>query len=78
MPSRGSASTALYRPADYWPAHERIELAAPIKGLSAGAGLAYTGNVSLPMATGAAHMSTVDNTTHQMTMSRDGVVLPDR
>jgi len=71
----GAVVEAHYRLAEYWPAHARIELTAPIKGLSAGAGLAYADNVSLSMATGAAHVSTVDNTTHQMTVSSDGVVL---
>jgi len=57
----GAVVEAHYRLADYWPAHARIELTAPIKGLSAGTGLAYADNVSLSMATGAAHVATVDN-----------------
>jgi len=71
----GVAVEVHYRLADYRPAHARIELTAPIKGLSAGAGLAYADNVSLSTATGAAHVSTVDNTTHQMTLCSDGVLL---
>ncbi len=43
----GAVVEAHYRLAEYWPAHARIELTAPIKGLSAGAGLAYADNVSL-------------------------------
>jgi lipoprotein-anchoring transpeptidase ErfK/SrfK len=71
----GSAVEAHYRLNAYWPAHAKILLSLPVKGLSAGAGLAYDDSLTLSISTGAAHISTVDNTTHQMTVTSDGVVV---
>ena len=64
-----------YRPQAYWPAHATITLDAPIRGLSAGAGLSYDNSLTLSMLTGAAHISTVDAQTLQMTVTSDGAVV---
>jgi lipoprotein-anchoring transpeptidase ErfK/SrfK len=73
--ARGIAVEALYRPKSYWPAHARIHVTMPLKGLSAGRGLAYDDSLTLSIATGARNISTVDNTTHQMTVMSDGKVV---
>lgn len=73
--ARGIAVEALYRPKSYWPAHARIHVTMPLKGLSAGRGLAYDDSLTLSIATGARNISTVDNTTHQMTVTSDGKVV---
>jgi lipoprotein-anchoring transpeptidase ErfK/SrfK len=66
---------ALYRPRSYWPAHATIRANFPLKGLSAGRGLAYDDSLTLSIATGARNISTVDNATHQMTVTSDGKVV---
>lgn len=71
----GYAVEALYRPRDFWPAHASIEAKFPLKGLSAGRGLAYDDSLTLSMRTGARHVSTVNNQTHTMTVTSDGKVV---
>lgn len=71
----GAAIEALYRPKTYWPAHARIHVTMPLKGLSAGVGLAYDDSLTLSIATGPRDISTVDNTTHQMMVTSDGKVV---
>ena len=71
----GYAVEALYRPRTFWPAHAKIAARFPIKGLSAGRGLAYDDNLTLSIRTGARHVSTVDNRTHRMVVTSDGKVV---
>ncbi|MCW2602712.1 MAG: lppS, partial [Pseudonocardiales bacterium] len=66
---------AHYRPQAYWPAHATITMDAPLKGLSAGDGLAYNDSLTLRMLTGAANISTVDASALQMTVTSDGAVV---
>jgi lipoprotein-anchoring transpeptidase ErfK/SrfK len=54
------ALEAHYRLATYWPAHSKIRLRLPIKGLWAGPGLVFDDNLSLTMRTGAAHIVKID------------------
>lgn len=68
----GYAVEALYRPRKLWPAHSRINARLPLKGLSAGRGLAYDDSLTLSMRTGARHVSTVNNKTHQLSVVSDG------
>jgi lipoprotein-anchoring transpeptidase ErfK/SrfK len=68
----GSAVEAHYRPVKYWPAHAKIEMDLPVKGLSAGKGLAFDNSLTLSIATGAAHISTVDANSLRMTVTSDG------
>ena len=70
----GAALEGHYRPSGYWPAHAKIEMALPVKGLSAGKGLVYDDSLTLSMATGAANISTVDAQTLKMTVKTDGKV----
>ena len=66
---------ALYRPQNYWPAHARIFVKLPLKGVSAGPGLAFDDNLTLNFSTGAAHISTVTSNPLQMTVTSDGKVV---
>jgi len=70
--SSGYAMEAHYRPQQYWPAHAKIEMAMPIKGISAGKGLAFDDSLTLQINTGAAHVSTVDGTNEKMSVTSDG------
>jgi lipoprotein-anchoring transpeptidase ErfK/SrfK len=63
---------AHYRMQQYWPAHATIEMNMPLKGLSAGPGLAYDDSLTLMMKTGAAHISQVNGGSERMTVSSDG------
>jgi lipoprotein-anchoring transpeptidase ErfK/SrfK len=63
---------AHYRLRDYWPAHADIHVDLPLGGLSAGTGLVYDDALtSVDFKTGAAHVSTVDGTSLQMTVTSD-------
>jgi len=63
---------AHYRLPDYWPAHSHIHASFPIKGLSAGNGLAYSGALtSLNFSIGAKHVSNVDGRAEKMHVYSD-------
>jgi lipoprotein-anchoring transpeptidase ErfK/SrfK len=73
----GKPIEADYRLQGYWPGHAQIHLDLPVKGLSAGArsgsNLAYDDSLTLDFTTGAAHLLTVDDSTHTLTVLSDGV-----
>jgi len=72
-PFKGGPIEAHYRPKAYWPANAAIKLDLPIKGLSAGTGLAYDGKLtSVEFHTGDAHVSTVNAQTRRMTVTSNG------
>ena len=71
----GYAMEAHYRMEHYWPAHATIEMNMPLKGLSAGPGLAYDDSLTLLMKTGAAHISQVNGGSERMTVSSDGKIV---
>jgi lipoprotein-anchoring transpeptidase ErfK/SrfK len=66
---------AVYRPQSFWPAHAKISVNLPLKGVSAGAGLSYDDNLTLNLGTGAAHISTVTTNPLQMVVTSDGKVV---
>ena len=68
----GYAMEAHYRPQSYWPAHSVIEMKMPLKGLTAGHGLAFDDNLTLRINIGAAHVSRVDGASERMTVTSDG------
>ncbi len=68
----GQVLEAHYRLQRYWPAHARIFMRLPIRGLSAGRGLAYNDNLTLSIAAGPANISTVNCRTERMTVTSDG------
>jgi lipoprotein-anchoring transpeptidase ErfK/SrfK len=69
---RGSAMEAHYRPSSYWPGHAKIEMSLPVKGLSAGKGLAFDDSLTLSMSTGRANVLTVDSKSLRLTVKSDG------
>jgi lipoprotein-anchoring transpeptidase ErfK/SrfK len=71
----GYAMEAHYRLKDYWPAHSKIEMNMPLKGVSAGPGLAYDDSVTLQLNIGAAHISSVDGAGEHMTVTADGHIV---
>jgi lipoprotein-anchoring transpeptidase ErfK/SrfK len=70
----GHPVEADYRLQTYWPAHASIHMDLPVKGVSAGKGLIFANDLTLDFSTGAAHILTVDNATHRMTVVSDGKV----
>lgn len=71
---KGYPIEAHYRPKTYWPAHASIHMDLPVKGLSAGRGMAFDNSLTLDFTTDAANISTVNAATHQMTVTSDGKV----
>lgn len=69
----GAAVEAHYRLSSYWPAHAKIYLDAPVKGVPAGKGLAYDNSLTLSIETGAANIAVVDGNTHRMSVTSDDV-----
>jgi lipoprotein-anchoring transpeptidase ErfK/SrfK len=64
---------AHLRPKDYWPAHSNIAVTFPPAGTSLGTGLVSDGKLSsLEFKIGASHITTVDNSTHTVTVVSDG------
>jgi len=61
-----------YRLQNPWPAHARIHVDIPAKGLPAGSGMAFDDSLTLQFSTGAAHIAVVNNATHQLTLTVDG------
>jgi lipoprotein-anchoring transpeptidase ErfK/SrfK len=68
----GHPIEADYRLASYWPGHSRIHLDLPVKGVSAGKGLAFDDDLTLDFATGVSRIVTVDAATHKLTVTADG------
>jgi lipoprotein-anchoring transpeptidase ErfK/SrfK len=60
------------RPKAYWSAHSKVHVDLPMKGVSAGKGLAFDNNLTLDFNIGAAHITTVDNSSHTVTVVSDG------
>jgi lipoprotein-anchoring transpeptidase ErfK/SrfK len=70
----GSALEAHFRPQSYWLGHATIHLDLPVKGVSAGPGLAFDDSLTLDMTTGPAIISTVDANALRITVTDDGKV----
>jgi lipoprotein-anchoring transpeptidase ErfK/SrfK len=71
-PASGHAMEAHYRLKNYWPAHARIHVALPVKGLSAGTGLAFDDSLTLDFTTGRADIAVVSDATHTLSLTVDG------
>lgn len=63
---------AHYRPQNYWPAHAQVHMDLPVKGLYAGHSSAFDDSLTSDFSTGAANISTVDDSTHMITVTSDG------
>lgn len=73
-PASGHLMEAHYRLEKFWPAHATIHMDLPVKGLSAGKGLAFDNSLTSDFSTGAANVSVVDDSTHMLTVTTDGKV----
>jgi lipoprotein-anchoring transpeptidase ErfK/SrfK len=69
---KGYPIEAHWRPQTYWPAHSRIHVGIPAKGLSAGTGLAFDDSLTSDFHTGPRNISTVNDATHKITVTSDG------
>jgi lipoprotein-anchoring transpeptidase ErfK/SrfK len=63
---------AHYRLQNYWPAHSQVHVDLPVKGLSAGGNMAFDDSLTSDFGIGAANISTVDDSTHKITVTSDG------
>ena len=63
---------AHYRTEQFWPAHAVVNLDLPIKGVSAGPGLAFDDDLTLKMNIGPANVTTVDGGTERLKLTTDG------
>jgi lipoprotein-anchoring transpeptidase ErfK/SrfK len=63
---------AHYRQQHYWKANSAVAVNLPMKGLSAGAGMAYDDSLTLNFQIGAAQLTTVDGNTKTLTETVDG------
>jgi lipoprotein-anchoring transpeptidase ErfK/SrfK len=63
---------AHYRTQNYWPAHAEVHMDLPVKGLYAGHNSAFEDSLTSDFSTGPANISTVDDSTHTITVTSDG------
>ncbi|WP_308249834.1 L,D-transpeptidase [Sphaerisporangium fuscum] len=65
----------IYRPAKYWPAHQKVKFAAQLEGVRAGKDMYGVKNYSSTMNIGAAWISKVNTRSHTMVVRRDGKIV---
>ena len=70
--NKGYPIEGHFRLASYWPAHSKIHVGIPVRGVSAGAGLSYDNDLTLDFTTHDRIVSTVDDSSHRMTVTDDG------
>jgi lipoprotein-anchoring transpeptidase ErfK/SrfK len=71
-PASGHVMEAHYRLQHFWPAHAKIHMDLPVKGLSAGPGLAFDDSLTLDFTTGPANIAVVSDTSHTLSLTVDG------
>ncbi|MEP6853614.1 MAG: L,D-transpeptidase [bacterium] len=70
--SRGDPVEVHYRPREFWPAHAKIHVGLPVKGLSAGRGLSFANDLTLDYSIGAYHYARVDSRALRMQVYNEG------
>lgn len=70
--NKGYPIEGHFRLENYWPAHSSVHIAMPVKGLSAGGSMAFDDSLTLDFAIGKSQISTVDDSTHTITVTSDG------
>jgi lipoprotein-anchoring transpeptidase ErfK/SrfK len=70
-----SDSELHFRPQQYWPVGERVQLTANLAGVDAGGGVWAETNHSVHFAVGDAHIATADVASHVMTVTSNGKVV---
>jgi lipoprotein-anchoring transpeptidase ErfK/SrfK len=73
-PASGHVMEGHLRTQNYWPGHAHIHVDLPVKGLSAGKGLAFDDSLTLDFSTGSQNISTVDDVAHTLTLRVDGAL----
>ncbi|MDP9115847.1 MAG: L,D-transpeptidase [Actinomycetota bacterium] len=80
-PASGHVMEAHLRPETYWPAHAQIHVDLPVSGMSGGAvanhpdsQYVFDDSLTSTWATGDAHIVTVSEATHTLTVTDDGKV----
>jgi lipoprotein-anchoring transpeptidase ErfK/SrfK len=68
----GNPLEAHYRLQGHWPAHTQLQMDMPVEGLSGGGNFVFQNSLTLSMAIGADHSSTVDAATLRMQVFADG------
>ncbi|MGI8881223.1 MAG: L,D-transpeptidase [Jatrophihabitans sp.] len=71
----GQPVQAHYRTRLYWPAHSKIHVALPVKGVSAGKGLTFANDLTLDYNIGASHISRIDASSLTMRVYSDGKLM---
>jgi lipoprotein-anchoring transpeptidase ErfK/SrfK len=69
---KGYPIEAHWRPLDYWPAHVKVHVHVPARGLAAGNGMAFDDSVTVDFSTGPRNLAIVNDATHTMTVTSDG------
>ncbi|MFC0553154.1 Ig-like domain-containing protein [Planotetraspora thailandica] len=67
-----SSKQVIYRPATYWPAHQKVKFAAHLSGVRGGKDMYGVKDASATINIGAAWISTVNTKTHMMVVKKDG------
>lgn len=69
---KGYPLEAHFRPQNFWPAHSRIFIKIPAKGVSAGKNLAFDDSLTSEWTTGPRNIGVVDDSTHKLKITSDG------
>ena len=71
---KGYPVEAHWRPQNYWPAHSKVHVDLPVKGLSGGGDFAFDNSLTLDFYIGAQHIGVVNDTgsPHTLTIRSDG------
>jgi len=70
--NKGYPVEGHFRPQVYWPAHSKIHIGIPMKGVSAGKGLAFDNSLTLDFSIGPRNITTVDDSNNTVTFVSDG------
>ena len=70
--NKGYPIEGHYRLENYWPAHAKVFVNIPAKGLAAGSGYGFDDSLTSSWNTGARNIGVVNDSTHKMTITTDG------
>ena len=70
--NKGYPIEAHWRPQNFWPAHSKVHVDIPAKGLSAGGNMAYDDSLTLDFYIGARNVAVVNDATHHIVVTSDG------
>ncbi len=70
--NKGYPIEGHYRLQNYWPAHAKVFINIPAKGLSAGGGYGFDDSLTSSWSTGPRNIGIVNDSTHKLTITSDG------